>query len=155
MRFTSMLVAITVILFSRFAFAESVDDLKKNLAIDQRKLVVMENMSLLDEEAAKFWPAFREFQENLYDLDTQHFRLVSFYLKKYKDKSLTDEEAAKMIEAYFSVLENRRKLVRDFAFVLEAEEMLPVKKIFRYLQIQQNIDAAEQYEISQKVPLLE
>jgi hypothetical protein len=155
MRFTSILVAVTVILSSQFAFAESVDDLKKNLVIDQRKLVVMENMTLLDEEAAKFWPVFREFQGNLYDLDTQHFKLVSFYLKKYKDKSLTDEEATKIIEAYFSLLENRRKLVRDFAFVLEMEKMLPVKKIFRYLQIQQNIDAVDQYEISQKVPLLE
>jgi hypothetical protein len=111
MRFTSILVAITVILFSRFAFAENVDDLKRNLAIDQRKLVVMENMTLSDEEAGKFWPVFRDFQENLYNLDTQNFRLISFYLKKYKDKSLTDEEATRMIEAYFTTYENRRRLV--------------------------------------------
>jgi hypothetical protein len=81
--------------------------------------------------------------------------LISFYLKKYKDKSLTDEEATRMIEAYFTTYENRRRLVKDFAFVLELEKILPVKKIFRYLQIQQNIDAVEQYEISQKVPLLD
>jgi len=155
MRFIPILVAITLLLSSAFAFAENVDDLKRNLAIDQRKLVVMENMTLSDEEAGKFWPVFRDFQENLYNLDTQNFRLISFYLKKYKDKSLTDEEATRMIEAYFTTYENRRRLVKDFAFVLELEKILPVKKIFRYLQIQQNIDAAEQYEISQKVPLLE
>lgn len=155
MRFTSILVAITVILFSRLAFAENVSEMKKNLVLDQTKLVVMENLTLTDEESAKFWPAYRDFQENLYKLDTQYFQLVSFYLKKYKDKSLSDEEATKMIDAYFTLLENRRRLVRDFAFVLEMEKILPVKKIFRYLQIQQGIDAVEQYEISQKVPLLE
>jgi hypothetical protein len=146
--------AISLILFSRFAFAESVDDLKKNLLIDQKKLVVMENMTLSEEEAAKFWPIFGEFQMKLYDLDSQHFKLLSFYLMKYKDNSLTDEESTKMIDAYFAVVENRRNLIRDFAFAIELE-MIPVKKIFRCLQIQQNIDAVEQYEISQKVPLLE
>lgn len=155
MRFTPILVAITLILCSRLAFAENVGELKKNLILDQTKLVVMENLTLSDEESAKFWPVFRDFQENLYKLDTQYFQLVSFYLKKYKDKSLSYEEATKMIDAYFTLLENRRRLVRDFAFVLELEKILPVKKIFRYLQIQQGIDALEQYEISQKVPLLE
>jgi hypothetical protein len=155
MRFTPILVAITVMLFSRFAFAENVNDLKKNLVLDQRKLVVMENLTLSDEESEKFWPVFREYQENLYKLDMQNFELLSFYLKKYKELSLTDEQATKMIDAYFTLLENRRRLDRDFAFVLDMEKILPVKKVFRYLQIQQNIDAAQQYEISQKVPLLE
>jgi hypothetical protein len=147
--------AITLTLFSRFAFAENVDDLKKKLALDQTKLVVMENLTLSDEESAMFWPAFRDFQDNLYKLDTQYFQLVSFYLKKYKEKSLSDEEATKMIDAYFTILESRRRLVKDFAFVLEMGKILPVKKIFRYLQIQQGIDAVDQYEISQKIPLLQ
>jgi hypothetical protein len=155
MRFTSTLVAISLILFSSFAFAESVNDLKKNIVLDQGKLAVMENLMLSDEESEKFWPIFRQFQENLYNLDTKRFELISFYLQKNKDKSLTDEQAKNMIDAYFTLLENRRRLLKDFAFVLELEKVLPVKKIFRYLQIQQNIDAVEQYEISKKVPLLE
>jgi hypothetical protein len=68
---------------------------------------------------------------------------------------LTDEQAKNMIDAYFTLLENRRRLLKDFAFALDVEKVLPVKKIFRYLQIQQNIDAVEQYEISKKIPLLE
>lgn len=155
MRFTSILVAITVILYSHLAFAETVEDLKKNLVIDQTKLVVMENMTLSDDESAKFWPVFRDFQEQLYDLDTKNFQLISFYLKKHKDKSLTDEEATKLIDVYFTLLENRRQLVKDFVFILDLEKILPVKKIFRYLQIQQNIDGTQQYEISKKIPLLE
>jgi hypothetical protein len=155
MRFTSTLVAISLILFSSFAFAESVNDLKKNIVLDQGKLAVMENLMLSDEESEKFWPIFRQFQENLYNLDTKRFELISFYLQKNKDKSLTDEQAKNMIDAYFTLLENRRRLLKDFAFVLELEKVLPFKKIFRYLQIQQNIDAVEQYEISKKVPLLE
>jgi hypothetical protein len=155
MRFKSTLVAISLILFSSFAFAESVNDLKRNIVLDQGKLAVMENLMLSDEESEKFWPVFRRFQENLYNLDKKHFELISLYLKKNKDKSLTDEQAKNMIDAHFTLVENRRRLLKDFAIFLEMEKVLPVKKIFRYLQIQQNIDAVEQYEISQKVPLLE
>jgi hypothetical protein len=155
MRFTSALVAISLILFSSFAFAGSVNDLKKNIVLDQGKLGVMENLMLSDEESEKFWPIFRQFQENLYNLDKKHFELISSYLQQNKDKSLTDEQAKNMIDAYFTLLENRRRLLKDFAFALDVEKVLPVKKIFRYLQIQQNIDAVEQYEISKKIPLLE
>lgn len=155
MRFTATLVAITLVFFSSFAFAESAEDLKKNITLDQTKLVVMENLTLSDEESEKFWPSFRDFQENLYSFDTQYLQLVSFYLKKHKDNSLTDEEATKMMDAFFTLIENRRRLIRDFAFVLEMEKTLPVKKIFRYLQIQQIIDATQQYELSKKIPLLE
>ena len=155
MKFASTLVALALVFFSSLAFAENVNDLKKNIVLDQRKLAVMENLPLSDEEGEKFWPVFRDLQENLYDLDNKHFGLISFYLNKYKDKSLTDEQATKMIEAHFTLVESRRKLLKDFVFSLDMGKVLPVKKVFRYLQIQQNIDAAEQYEISQKVPLLE
>ena len=153
MRITSILVAIALIFFSSIAFAESVDDLKKNIVLDQKKLAVLENLTLSDEEAAKFWPLFRDFQEASYDLEEKQIDMILFYIKNHK--SLTDEQASNLINAYFLMDDNHRKLLRDFAFVLEFEKVLPAKKIFRFLQIQQNIEAIEQNEISKKVPLLE
>lgn len=155
MRFPLMLVTITLIFSSCLAFAESPEDLKKNIVLDQRKLVVMENLPLSDEESEKFWPAFRDYQENLYNIERKNVELIYYYLDKYKENSLTDEEASSIVKAYFTLVDNRQKLIKDFSFVLELEKILPVKKIFRYLQIQQNIDALEQYEITKKIPLLE
>lgn len=155
MRFTATLVAITLVFISSLACAESAEDLKKNIVLDQRKLVVMENLPLSDEESERFWPVFRDFQDNLYDLDSKKFELISFYLRKYKDNSLTEEQASTIIDAYFASVYSRHKLLNDFAFMLKLEQVMPIKKIFRYLQIQQNIDSIEQYEISKKVPLLE
>ena len=153
MKFAATLVGITLILFSSLAFAENVTDLKKNIILDQGKLAVMENLALSEEESAKFWPLFRDFQEVSYDLEGKQLDMILFYMKNHK--SLTDEQASNLINAYFSVVERRRKLLSDFAFSLELEKVLPVKKIFRFLQIQQNIEAIQQYEISKKVPLLE
>jgi hypothetical protein len=153
MRFTSIPVAIALIFFSSIAFAGSVDDLKKNIVLDQKKLAVLENLTLSDEESAKFWPLFRDFQEASYDLEEKQIDMILFYIKNHK--SLTDEQASNLINLYFLTADNRRKLLRDFAFVLEFEKVLPAKKIFRFLQVQQNIEAIEQNEISKKVPLLE
>lgn len=153
MKFASTLVGITLILFSSLAFAENVTELKKNIILDQGKLAVMENLTLSEEESAKFWPLFRDFQEALYDLDERQINMILFYIKNHK--SLTDEQASNLINAYFTTVEKRQKLLSDFVFSLELEKVIPVKKIFRFLQIQKNIEAVEQYEISKKVPLLE
>ncbi|MDZ4183564.1 MAG: hypothetical protein U1D97_01130, partial [Desulfuromonadales bacterium] len=48
MRITSILVAIALSFFSTFAFAESIDALKKNIVHDQKKLVILENLTLTD-----------------------------------------------------------------------------------------------------------
>jgi hypothetical protein len=155
MRFTATLVAITLVFFSSFGYADNAEDLKRNISLDQRKLVVMENLPLSDKESEKFWPVFRSFQDKLYELESKNVELISFYLTKLKDNSLTDEQAATMIDAYFTLADNRQSLIKEFAFVLDLEKVLPVKKIFRYLQIQQKIDAIEQYELTKKIPLLE
>ena len=153
MRFTSIMAALALVFFSSIAFAESVDDLKKNIVLDQKKLAVLENLTLSDEESAKFWPLFRDFQEASYDLEEKQIDMILFYMKNHK--SLTDEQASNLINLYFLTSDNRRKLLRDLAFVLEFNKVLPAKKIFRFLQVQQNIEAIEQNEISKKVPLLE
>ena len=153
MRLTSIMVAMALIFSSSIAFAEDIDALKKNIVFDQKRLVVLENLTLSDEESAKFWPLFRDFQEASYDVEQKQLDMIIYYMKNHK--SLTDEQASKLINAYFMMDDNHRKLLKDFAFVLEMEKGFPVKKIFRFLQIQQNIEALEQYEISKKVPLLE
>lgn len=153
MRFTSILVAIALSFFSTIAFAESIDALKKNIVHDQKKLVILENLTLTDEESAKFWPLFRDFQEASYDLEEKQLDMILFYMKNHK--SLTEEQASNLINLHFQTSDNRRKLLRDLAFSLEFNKVLPAKKIFRFLQVQQNIEAIEQNEISKKVPLLE
>ena len=153
MRFTSILVTIALSFFSTMAFAESIDDLKKNIVHDQKKLIILENLTLTEEESAKFWPLFRDFQEASYDLEEKQIEMILFYMKNHK--SLTEEQASNLINLYFSTSDNRRKLLRDLAFSLEFNKVLPAKKIFRFLQVQQNIEAIEQNEISKKVPLLE
>ena len=55
MRFISTLVAIVLILYPSHVFAD-VNDLKKNIVLEQRKLAVMENPALLHEESKKVWP---------------------------------------------------------------------------------------------------
>lgn len=147
------LIVLLFIIIPNISMAENLIELKKNIIIDQKKLTVMQNMFFDEKEANRFWPVFREFQENLFELNLKHSELLSYYVSNHK--SLSDRQAEDIIESAFAIIENRQALLREFILVLELEEILPAKKIFRYLQIEQNIAMMEQHELIRKIPLLE
>ncbi len=133
------------------AFADEVTDLKKKIILDQKKLSIMENMTFSNDEAESFWPLYSEYQEKFFKLDLMRSALHSSYVANYT--SLTDQQAAEIIDGLSDIVDNRQTTIKRFT--LDLEEILPVKKVFRYLQVENNIAAIEQYELVKKIPLLE
>ena len=58
-----------------------------------------------------------------------------------------------MIDELSDIVDNRQTVMKQFS--LDLEEVLPVKKVFRYLQVENNIAAMEQYGLARKIPLPE
>jgi len=78
-------------------------------------------------------------------------RVLSYYLSNYE--SLTDQQAVNIMDNLFDLVDNRQVVLKKFA--LDLEEFLPAKKVFRYLQVENNIAAVEQYNLAKNLPLLE
>lgn len=53
---TIILLTILTLFIPTLALADDATELKKKIFMDQKKLVVMENMEFTDEEAKNFWP---------------------------------------------------------------------------------------------------
>ncbi len=153
MRIKTLLLTLCLLAVPLIALAENAADLQKQILLDQKKLNIMQNLVLDDQEAAKFWPAYGAFQEKLFDVALDRYELLSFYASNYK--SLSDQQATDMIDTMFLLNETRQALLKEFSLALRMEEILPAKKAFRYLQIEHNIAAVEQYDLAKKVPLLE
>lgn len=151
MRTRTILVALLFAFMPLVAFAQNTDDLKKQIILDQKKLNIMENVPFSDEEAKSFWPIYGEYQEQLFELDVMRSRVVSFYVSNYK--SLTDQQATDIMDNMFDLADNRQIVLKQFT--LDLEEVLPAKKVFRYLQVENNIAAVEQYNLAKNLPLLE
>ena len=151
MRSRIILLALLLTIIPLVAFAQDADDLKKQIILDQKKLNIMENVPFSVEEAKSFWPIYGNYQEQLFELDVMRSKVLSYYVTNYK--SLTDQQATDIMDNMFELADNRQIVLKKFT--LDLEEVLPAKKVFRYLQVENNIAAIEQYNMAKNLPLLE
>lgn len=140
---------IVTVLIPFWALAQNTDDLKQQIVLDQKKLIVMENIKLSDEEAVSFWPVYDEYQERLYSVDLMRNGIFSDYATNIN--LLTDEKAVFIMANLFDIAESRQEILRSFS--LELEEILPAKKVFRYMLIENNISIGQIYSLAKKLPL--
>lgn len=151
MRLQKALLTILIVLMPLAAFASNTDDLKKQIILDQKRLNIMENLPLSDEEATTFWPIYSQYQEQLFNLELKRTQILSYYVSNYN--SLSEEQAVEIMNNMFDITDNRQYIMKKMTVNLE--EVLPAKKVFRYLQVENNIAAIEQYDLVQKIPLLQ
>jgi hypothetical protein len=131
------------------ALANEAGELRKQIIFAQKKLVVIENMDFTEEEETAFWPAYQKFQEELFPLKQRTVELILAYATVFQ--SLTDDQASKIIEEYLTIQDSRQKIMRKH--FKQFMKILPAKKVFRYLQIENKLDAAGRYELAQEIPL--
>jgi len=117
-----------------------------------KKLVVAGNMELTESEAKDFWPVYEEYQKELYAINDRINKLLNSYAADYKAKSLTDEKAKVLIDELIAIEQAEGKLLVNC--VPKLSKVLPLKKVARYLQIENKIRAAVKYDMADKVPLI-
>ena len=109
----------------------------------------MQKMEFSDKEATDFWPLFEEYQEAQFQINQRSARLIIAYASAFQ--TLTDEQAQKIIDEYRAIEKKRLSLKEKYmhSFVTT----LPGKKAFRYLQVENKIEAIARHEIAKKIPL--
>ena len=117
-----------------------------------KKLVVATNMELTESEAKGFWPIYDEYQKELQKLNQRLGKVLESYADDNRGKSLTDDKAKKLIDEAVSIEQAEANIKSTFAPKLS--KVLPVKKVARYLQIENKIRAVVRYDIAQGVPLV-
>jgi len=108
---------------------------------------------LTELEGEKFWPVFEEYQKDVEKLNQRLHNLLQSYAADYRNKSLTDDKAKKLIDEALAIEQAEADLKGTYAPRLG--KVLPVKKVARYLQIENKIRAVIKYDIAQGVPLVQ
>jgi hypothetical protein len=117
-----------------------------------KKLLVATNMELTESEAKGFWPIYDEYQKELQKINQRLGKVLESYADDNRGKSLTDDKAKKLIDEAVSIEQAEANIKSTFAPKLS--KVLPVKKVARYLQIENKIRAVVRYDIAQGVPLV-
>ncbi len=131
--------------------ADNMQILRDKLKAD-KKLVVATNMELTESEAKAFWPIYEQYQKELQKINQRISKVLGSYADDARSKSLTDDKAKKLIDEAFAIEQAESNLKSTFAPKLS--KALPVKKVARYLQIENKIRALVRYDLAQGVPLM-
>ena len=115
-----------------------------------KKLLVSENMQLTEAEAKAFWPVYEKYQSELFLLRARTGKLIQDYAAAYD--TMTNATAKRLLDESMMIETLRMKLNKDY--LPKFRKVLPDKKVVRYYQIENKINALLYYEIAKKIPLL-
>lgn len=132
--------------------ADNMQILRDKIKAD-KKLLVATNMELTESEAKGFWPIYDEYQKDLQKINRRIVSLLESYAGDFRNKSLTDDKAKKLIDEAIAIEIAEANLKSTYAPKLG--KVLPVKKVARYLQIENKIRAVVKYDLAQGVPLMQ
>jgi hypothetical protein len=131
--------------------ASNLEIIHEKLKAD-KKLIVAKYMELTESEANKFWPVYDEYQKDLRISNDRLLRLLESYAADYRNNSLTDEKAKKLLDDWIGIEQDEGK--RRGAFSSKVLQALPAKKAARYLQIENEYRILLRYDLAATVPLV-
>jgi hypothetical protein len=131
--------------------ADTMEILREKIRAD-KKLLVASNMELTETEAKNFWPIYEQYQKDLEKINQRMANVLQGYADDYRNKSLTDQKAKKLIDEALAI--DRAEADLKSTYAPKLAKVLPIRKVVRYLQIENKIRAVVKYDIASGVPLV-
>lgn len=119
----------------------------------EKKSIVTKYMELTESEAKNFWPVYEDYQKDLQKFNERLQNMLQSYATDYRNKSLTDEKAKKLLDEWLAIEQDDVK--QRTAFVPKIVKALPAKKAARYLQIENEYRMLIKYDLAATVPLVQ
>jgi hypothetical protein len=110
-------------------------------------------MELTESEAKGFWPIYDQYQKYLQRINRRLVSLLESYAADFRSQSLTNDGAKKLIDEAIAIEAAEAGL--KSTYVSKLSKVLPIRKVARYLQIENKIRAIIRYDLAQGVPLVQ
>lgn len=117
----------------------------------EKKAWIALNMGLAPEEETRFWPIYAGYQKELEPLTRRLIEALQTYAKHYREQSLTDDMATKLMGELLAIEEGEVQLRKTYAGRLST--VLPGRKVARYIQLESRIRTVIRFELAQVFPL--
>jgi hypothetical protein len=132
--------------------ADNMQILRDKVKAD-KKLLVAANMDLTESESKGFWPVYEAYQTDLMAINQRIARLIESYAADDMANTLTDDKAQKLTAEFVTIQKAEAEL--PASYVPKLSQVLPPKKVARYLQIENKIRAAIKYELAANIPVVQ
>ncbi len=115
----------------------------------ERQMLVTQAMDLSSEEMKTFWPLYRQYRLEAVKLGDRIVALIVAYSDNYD--TLTDPVADKLLTDLVSIEKDRASLKAKY--LPRFKKILPARKVARFYQIENKLDAVILKELAEGVPL--
>jgi hypothetical protein len=135
--------------------ADQDEDLTSDLALTRasiqlrRQAIVTSVMDLTPKEAEAFWPLYREYRMEMAKVGDRVSKLLVDYTGQYD--TLTDEQAKKIMNEWLSI--EKAKMNVKGKYVSKFQKILPARKVMRFFQADNKLDAVINAQLASVVPL--
>lgn len=119
----------------------------------KRKIVVKNNMGLEGQENEKFWPIYNTYRAEALKINKNILETMIDYGQAYNKGYVTDELATQLLDRIYTLQEDHIELREKYTRRI-ADAISP-KRAMRFLQIETQLDALLDLDISRKTPLAE
>lgn len=115
-----------------------------------RVQLITQAMNFSAEEAAAFWPIYKDYEAEFTEIGDERLALIGEYAESYAQ--MTDDKAGELARGSLALEERRTALKRECFEKIE-EEMSSVLAA-RFLQVENQINLLLDLQISQQLPLI-
>jgi hypothetical protein len=144
-----MLLVLAAVPVSAEQKSGSMEALRDTIQTD-KKAYIAQYLQLTDAEGKEFWPYYNSYQFDLQKINDRLIKLIDRYARNYKN--LSDADAVKMVDEYLAIERDQLKLKELYFRTLR--KTLPVKKVIRYMQLENKISALVKFELAERIPLV-
>ncbi len=116
-----------------------------------RRALVAVNLNLTAEEAAKFWPLYERYQQEMNTLGDRLAAVIEDYSSSFRD--LPNDKALQLVRDYLAVEADRLQLRRTY--LDEFAKILPGRTVARFFQIENKMDAVLRYDLAATIPVVD
>jgi hypothetical protein len=118
---------------------------------ENKKAFVAVNMSLTQAEADAFWPIYDEYQADLKVIQERALNVIGDYAANFA--ALEDDKALELMDRYLLVERDRADVRRRY--IQAFSDALPGRKVARFYQIENKIDALRRFELAATIPVVD
>lgn len=126
------------------------DWLRSNVRAD-KVAIVTEVMDFTDEEAARFWAVYREYQRQLDMIVDERVKLIDYFADNYF--TMTDKKASNMADKALRLEARRTNLKRKF--FPRFEKAVGGIRATQFFQLERSINLLIELQISAEIPFVE
>ena len=116
----------------------------------QRQAIVTQAMDLEPSESDAFWPLYRSYRMEMMKIGDRMVKLIDSYMDNYE--SMTDDTANRILDEYLKI--ERARLDVKTKYVPRFRKILPSRKVARFFQVENKLDAVLLAELAENIPVV-